>query len=284
MRKDVSDGVAVKTTLEHYHVDSIEHCNQDDGILNVQTPGVVETNVNMDRHHDDGVKSANLEEKIRQLQSENDSFIQREGNLEKKILNLQNEKDYWLQKEVSLEEKIEQLSDEKALLILKANSMKEMIGRLNEENLQLQAQPVSHSFGTLKASSLSPSSTTEMTKQVLQPEDLNAQIEAGHVLVEKLIAENARLVEKVNELSIELDHRSVRAAENVYKSSEMSTSVERMESFETIQMGDRTSNAANIADTGSSAITSIKIEEYPALYEADAPLIGAPFRLISFFC
>lgn len=142
----------------------------------------------------------------------------------------------------------------------------------------------------------------------------------------------------MNELYIELDQRSVRAAEsstagfdpavmpgiastaeNVYESSEkISATGERMESFETIQMGDRISSTNN-ADTAISSITTIQIEEYPASNEAggseeivqvplddsevlenespiialeaeenvtlplsDAPLIGAPFRLFSF--
>ncbi|XP_042476396.1 centrosome-associated protein CEP250 [Macadamia integrifolia] len=384
--EDVSDGVGATTSLEHNHVDSIEqnHCNQVSGTVNVQMPGVVETNVSLDRHNDDGVKIASLDEKIRQLQSENDSiiqrkagldeeirqlqsendsFIQREAGLEKKIINLQNEKDSWLQKEVSLEEKIKQLLDEKDSCILKANSMNEMIGRLNEESMRLQTQvkeleeyrvslvqEKQHLVETISSlqlqlqnlereTSFSASSTIDMTKHVSEREDLNAQIEAGRVLADKLIAENTQLVEKVNELYIELDRQSVRAAhsstggfdpavmlgtattaENVSESSEkMSASGERMESFETIQMGDRISTTNN-ADTGISAITTIQIDEYPASYEAgggseeivqvplddsevqeneipvaaleaeenvtlplsDAPLIGAPFRLFSF--
>ncbi|XP_043699126.1 uncharacterized protein LOC122649927 isoform X2 [Telopea speciosissima] len=348
--EDVSDGVGATTSLEHNNVGSIEqnHCNLVSGNVDIQTPGVVETN-------------ASLDEKIRQLQSENDSFIQREAGLEKKIINLQNEKDSWLQKEVSLEEKIEQLSDEKAAWTLKANSMKGMFDRLNEETTRLQAQvkeleesraslvhEKQHLMETVSSlqsqlqhlereTSFSASSNIDMTKHVSEHEDLNAQIEAGHVLVEKLIAENAQLVEKVNELYIELDRQSIRAAhsstagfdpavmtgtaisaEKVSEFSEkMSASGENMESFETIQMGDRISSTNN-PDTGISAITSIQIEEYPASFEAggseeivqvplddsevqenespaalaseenvtlplsDAPLIGAPFRLFSF--
>ncbi|KAJ4972153.1 hypothetical protein NE237_005252 [Protea cynaroides] len=404
--KDALGGAGGTSSLERNHVDSIEqnHCNHVSGSVDVQAPGVMETVVSLERQHDDGEKSASLEEKIRDLQSEKDLFIQREAGLEKQIINLQNEKDSWLKKEETLEDKIKQLSDEKASCILKGasfedrikhledekeswvlkeasfedrikhledekeswvlkeNSMEEMIGRLDEENTELQAKVrnLEESKGSLveekqhlmetisslqsqlqhleREASFSASSTTEISKHVSQHDDFNAQIEAGRILVEKLMAENAQLVEKVNELYIELDQRSVMVAhsstaefnpaimsgnattaENMSESGvEMSASSERRESWESIQAGDRTSSTDN-ADKGISAITTIQIEESPVSFEVGeseeivqvplddnevpdnelpaaleiqenvsvplsaAPLIGAPFRLVSFF-
>lgn len=194
------------------------------------------------------LKESSLEEKIKHLQNEKDSLIQKEASLVEKIQHLQCENDSWRKKEVSLEEIITQLRGERdswtlneANLedkikhlesgndsrILKENSAVETVARLNEVNTGLQAQVkeleesrnsllkenrrlVEHrSHLELRILHLeadgAASSAVEMKKHANNEEDPSSLVEAARALVEKLVVENAELVEKVNELFVELD-------------------------------------------------------------------------------
>ncbi|XP_077232802.1 mitochondrial ATP synthase D chain-related protein isoform X2 [Tasmannia lanceolata] len=183
-------------------------------------------------------KEASLEDKIKCLQNERGSCIQREAYLEKKIGQLQSEIDSWIQKEASSEEKIKQLQSEQNTWNLKENSAKETIARLNELNIQLQTQVdelensksglleenqrLRESISLLelrvphreREGSPSGSSAGNMPKHGSNCEDSNNLIEAARALVEKLVVENAELVEKVNELCIELDRHNETAPQS----------------------------------------------------------------------
>eukprot|EP00261_Vitis_vinifera_P036043 XP_019077286.1 PREDICTED: flagellar attachment zone protein 1 isoform X2 [Vitis vinifera] len=179
-------------------------------------------------------REATLEERIKQLQDENDLHMQKEAGLEMRIVQLQTEKHSWIQKEATLEGKIQQLLDENSTLSVKWNSSREIISSLNDENRKLQGQVMEleefrinilqeNQLLKEKVSSLqlqikeleesvsSAHASTEITKHASKHVDLNPQTEAATVLIEKLTSENADLVEKVNELYIELDQLRVAA-------------------------------------------------------------------------
>ncbi|XP_058110731.1 uncharacterized protein LOC131253653 isoform X5 [Magnolia sinica] len=305
-----------------------------------------------------------LEEDINQVMLDKHSWILKEASLEEKIRLLQVEKDSCMQKEVNLEEKIRQLQDERDSWLQMENSNKEMIARLNKVNIGLQAQVKeleesrnsllqenqqlveSASFLEARIQYLErdvsfPASTAETTKQDPKDEDASSLVEAASAMVEKLVAENAELVEKVNELYIELDRRggtvdrsSTTAGFNpaqltsettfapdslLQYSEKMPASIGRVESPASVQTVDGSivvDNAELESTAGTSTwkeglleppeiseiseIVQIPLEENEihevevespraaevgddaAVPLTDAPLIGAPFRLISF--
>ncbi|OVA13690.1 hypothetical protein BVC80_1767g10 [Macleaya cordata] len=369
---------------------------------NIQTSGVLESDVKLDRHQNNGVenkcleeeikqvqldkhswilKEASLEEKIRELLIEMDSCMQREASLiekieqlqiekanciqmedglEKKIMQLQNEKDSWLQKEAALEDKLKLLESDKESWALKENSAKEMLTRLDVDKMGLQTKVkeleesknhllqenqrlietvsvLQSQIQNLAKDTSSSSATSTAETHVSQDRDANAQMEAANALVEKLVRENAELVEKVNELYIELDKRSVTAGHSSNLTQDLAVVIpetatvtdyvseitEQLPESNEI-LGSSLSNenedkkmAVDHADMESIAVNEGQTKESPGLYEVgeieeivqvplddneirevesqatetdekvgvpltDAPLIGAPFRLISF--
>ncbi|KAJ7961055.1 binder of USO1 and GRH1 protein 1 isoform X14 [Quillaja saponaria] len=184
-------------------------------------------------------RKATLEEIINQLRVENELQIQKQAGLEMKIVQLLNEKDSLLQKEARLEEKVNQLVNENDVLSSKGDSTKETISNLhgNISRLQVQVVELEEARDSLlqenrqlvenvsvlqstiqnleKSSSSSCSPDPFMKDHYSENEDLKSQIEAASALVEKLITENAELVEKVNELYVELDGRSATAGISV---------------------------------------------------------------------
>eukprot|EP00261_Vitis_vinifera_P009509 XP_002279159.3 PREDICTED: flagellar attachment zone protein 1 isoform X1 [Vitis vinifera] len=179
-------------------------------------------------------KEAGLEMRIVQLQTEKHSWIQKEATLEGKIQQLLDENSTLSVKWASLEEKVEHQERERNSWVLKENSSREIISSLNDENRKLQGQVMEleefrinilqeNQLLKEKVSSLqlqikeleesvsSAHASTEITKHASKHVDLNPQTEAATVLIEKLTSENADLVEKVNELYIELDQLRVAA-------------------------------------------------------------------------
>ncbi|XP_021621651.1 nucleoporin nup211 isoform X2 [Manihot esculenta] len=278
-------------------------------------------------------KEAGLEKKIIQLQSEKESSIQKEAGLEKRIVELQSEKELSLQKEAHLEEQLQHLLDEKTALGLKGNTTKETIARMNVDitRLRMQVVELEESRNILLKENqqlmdnisglrlqlqnvegnISSSNTSAELKKRDECEVLNSQIEAACTLVDKLITENAELVEKVNELYIKIDQQSRAAglssatgsdlvveskvADSILESSDnMSALGHKVESLE-IEPAAGDGNDAEV-DSGEivqiplddnelrdlelQAVEGDKMEEAVPL--TDAPLVGAPFRLISF--
>ncbi|KAA8517627.1 hypothetical protein F0562_015101 [Nyssa sinensis] len=177
-------------------------------------------------------KEAGLEMKILELQNEKDSWLQKEGGFEEKINQLIHETATLSLKGVSLEEKIKQLERERESWFQKENSIKETVASLNGANTRLQAQVMEleesrnnlfeenqrliESISVLQSqkrdferNTASAHLSSVSTMHVSEHEELNSQIEAAHALVGKLITENAELVEKVNELYVELNGQVV---------------------------------------------------------------------------
>ncbi|KAJ7961057.1 binder of USO1 and GRH1 protein 1 isoform X14 [Quillaja saponaria] len=204
-----------------------------------ETVDMPSTNIDSNGHRPNDTESATLEEIINQLRVENELQIQKQAGLEMKIVQLLNEKDSLLQKEARLEEKVNQLVNENDVLSSKGDSTKETISNLhgNISRLQVQVVELEEARDSLlqenrqlvenvsvlqstiqnleKSSSSSCSPDPFMKDHYSENEDLKSQIEAASALVEKLITENAELVEKVNELYVELDGRSATAGISV---------------------------------------------------------------------
>ncbi|GMY25733.1 golgin subfamily A member 2 isoform X2 [Fagus crenata] len=298
-------------------------------------------------------KEAGQEMIILQLQNEKDSLLKKEAGLEEKISQLLDEKANLSSKGASLEEKVKHLEIENEFWISNENSTKETIANLNGDVAKLQAQVMEleefrnnllqenqrlmeitsglqSQIQNLERSISSTSSSDELKKRASEIEDLNSQMEAACALIEKLITENAELVEKVNELYVELDRQSptaglpsatgsdqmVETAETASVANPLSESNEnlsvtgkKLESVEIVPIQVETIGADDVDVEQDSVIPNALISEEPGeivqisldeneirdfgmqagnddektpVQFSDAPLIGAPFRLISF--
>ncbi|XAR68696.1 hypothetical protein NMG60_11000035 [Bertholletia excelsa] len=179
-------------------------------------------------------KAASLEMKLVHFHGEKEFWLQKQADFEKKIDQLTDKTGTLSLQRVSLEEKIKQLEIERDSWVQKENSMKETIASLNNDNTRLQAQVIelgesrnrilqenqhlTESISDLQSQiqnlqnvASSPKLST-MTGQTCGDMEINAQMEVACQLVEKLVVENAELVEKVNELYVELDKRETQAA------------------------------------------------------------------------
>eukprot|EP00258_Populus_trichocarpa_P042463 XP_024458482.1 uncharacterized protein PFB0145c isoform X6 [Populus trichocarpa] len=282
-------------------------------------------------------KEADLEKRIVQLQSEKDFWLQKEAGFGEKLNHLQDEKAALVLKAASIGEKIRLLESDKDSWTISENTTKETIARMNIDVTRLRMQVVEledsrnslvkenqqlkESISDLKLqlqnidTSVSFANTSELGKLGAEKEELNSQIEAACALVDKLITENADLVEKVNELYIKLDHQGTAASFSsatgrgvIVRNSELANG--------THPMADSNANLTALghkleslevepavvvqysSEAGSGEIVQIPLDdnEVPDLemqaaetdYKSgavpltDAPLIGAPFRLISF--
>ncbi|XP_034912292.1 uncharacterized protein [Populus alba] len=311
---------------------------QDENDSHIQKEASLEETMNQLRSVNNSFvkKEATFEDTIKQLKTENDSHMQKEAGLEMKIMQLQREKDFWLQKEAGLEEKLNHLLDEKAALGLKVNTTKEIVGRMNIDITSLRMQVVELEYSRnslvkenqqLKESvsdlklqlqnvetqqSISSANTSELGKNDAEKEDLNSQIEAACALVDKLITENAELVEKVNELYIKLDQQKTAATASLSSSAGSDVILRSSELANgTPPMSESSESALDLksesldADPPAAALpqssepdaeeivqiplddnevpdVEMQAEDKSGVPLTDAPLIGAPFRLISF--
>ncbi|KAF5471423.1 hypothetical protein F2P56_008217 [Juglans regia] len=297
-------------------------------------------------------KEATLEETVKQLQQKNHYYVQKEASLEETVKLLQNEHESHIKKEATLEETVNRLQHECHSYIQKENSTKETLANLHGDAAKLQAQVVEleefrsnllqenqrlmdnisglqSQIQNLERSTSSTSSSVDLKMHGSEHEDLNSQMEAALALVEKLMTENAELVEKVNELYVELDQRittdglpsatgSIQMFETTETASvdpisesneDLSLAGKKLESVKIVPMKIENIGSDNV-DVEHAAVIPISLEseetgeivqismddneirdkelqaanndEKTAVPLSDAPLVGAPFRLISF--
>lgn len=243
----VFSAVGEPASLSHNHVNGTEQNEQKlvSEAADVQDEGVQKPEVNLAN----GTDGATLEGKTKQLQKELDAHIHREADLETKVLLLQTEKSSWLQKEasyekrinqlveeaatssserVTIEEKLAQLEQEKVSWVKMDNTIKETIASLNDDNTRLRAQVLELEASRRDLVHQNQQLTENISGLQTQVQNLeianahlstgstmrafeNEQLEAARALVEKLLSENVQLVQKVNELYVELDGRGVTA-------------------------------------------------------------------------
>ncbi|TXG57498.1 hypothetical protein EZV62_015327 [Acer yangbiense] len=266
-------------------------------------------------------KEAGLEMNILKLQSEKDLWLQKEARLDVKISQLLDESAVLNLKGSISKETIARLNNDMTQLQMQVTELEEYRNNLLQENQQLaeHASRLQLQLQNLERSVSSAHSDDQ--KHASEHEDLNAQIEAASTLVSKLITENAELVEKVNELFVKLHQQNVadrlsstagsdpmvriiHAAEPLSDTSEnMSILTHELESPEVIEVKEErfgviNGHAVPAASTDSiGEIVQIPLDDYEvqdvesqvveseekdAVSLTDAPLIGAPFRLVSF--
>lgn len=350
MNESVSAGVGELTSENNNHVNVTKpnHQNLNSENTDVQNKGSQQAVVDSDRQPINGAETASLEQKIKELQEQLNTHLQREADLERdvsqsqkernlwhhkeadletRILQLQTEKDSWLQKEAGYEELVEEASTLRST----EKSAAETIASLNKDKSRLQAQvieleasrnDISHQNQQLKEhvfhlqskiqdleSSVAARLSSERTMHVTENDDMKSQLESAQALVEKLVFENEKLVEKVNNLNAELDEKTgttqsseedllVRNSEESGTDPMPSSSAEKPDDMGSGLKSDKVmeSEVIRIKSKIVNPISSGEIVQIP-LDEKDptsksaaasevglteAPLIGAPFRLISF--
>lgn len=293
-------------------------------------------------------KQASLETSIAELQSEKDIWLKKQASLEEKISHLVEERTALDLKTTSLEAKVEHLNKEKENWVQIEDTSKQAISSLNRDIAKLRMQVVEleesrnqllevnqQLMGTvsglkLQVEKLEKNDASDQPLDELKKhdasgqEDANSQVEAACGLIDKLIAENAELVEKVNELCIKLNQQTSEVGISTAVGSDLVTSAESSHlaypknapyehttlmdpKFSTLveerigQDNIDLESTVVISDSGpdvSGEIVQIPLDdndvrdlesqtlltnENAAVPLMDAPLIGAPFRLISFF-
>ncbi|XP_033143673.1 chromosome partition protein Smc isoform X22 [Brassica rapa] len=260
-----------------------------------------------------------LEERHVQYKTKNDVLVHEMSSTEVKMRELLDERSTFSQKEASLEKKLQQLQhDEESSTAAAEKSSIEMISSLNNEigTLRAQVMKLEESRSNLQEQNNSLVETVSSLQvqrenhdnnvKGASEEELNSQIEAACTLVEKLITENAELVEKVNELCIQLN-QSQRAFASPPES--LAIEVQKSDALEEIPIHDEMIRIDDSGDIETALLErnlseetvpvsvnpngEIDVESQVAVAgEAeevsggvplvDAPLIGAPFRLVSF--
>ncbi|CAN8287260.1 unnamed protein product [Cochlearia groenlandica] len=258
-----------------------------------------------------------LEERLVQYKTKNDVLVHEMSSTEVNMRQMLEERSTFTEKEASLENKVRQLQHDEESAAAVENSSREMISTLNNEISRLQVQVIQ--LEEYRSTLLEQNQSLEETVSNLQVQhrnnesntkgvsasekELNSQIDAAFALIEKLITENAELVEKVNELCIKLNqsHHEGLAIE-----------VQKSESLEEIPIHDeliRIDNSSRDIDTALTDLSKDETEEtVPVSLNpngeidvesqvvvvargddlshdialVDSPLIGAPFRLVSF--
>ncbi|CAH2058807.1 unnamed protein product [Thlaspi arvense] len=262
-----------------------------------------------------------LEERLVQYKTKNDVLVHELSSTEVKMRQLLDERSTFSQKEASLEDKVRQLQHDEESSVAVEKSSREMISSLNNEiaslrakvteleesrsNILEQNQSLVETVSNLQAQHKTHESNPKGDSEA----ELNSQIEAACTLVEKLITENAELVEKVNELCIKLNQ-----SQHAFASSPESIAIEvqKSESLEEIPIhdeliridnsrdmetamveknlsGDETEETVPVSmnpngeiDVESQVVVAGEEEASVGVPLVDAPLIGAPFRLVSF--
>uniref|UniRef100_A0A3N7GDT2 Uncharacterized protein n=1 Tax=Populus trichocarpa TaxID=3694 RepID=A0A3N7GDT2_POPTR len=250
-------------------------------------------------------KEADLEKRIVQLQSEKDFWLQKEAGFGEKLNHLQDEKAALVLKAASIGEKIRLLESDKDSWTISENTTKETIARMNIDVTRLRMQVVE-----LEDSRNSLVKENQQLKESIS--DLKLQLQNIDTSVSFA---NTSELGKVNELYIKLDHQGTAASFSsatgrgvIVRNSELANG--------THPMADSNANLTALghkleslevepavvvqysSEAGSGEIVQIPLDdnEVPDLemqaaetdYKSgavpltDAPLIGAPFRLISF--
>ncbi|KAD3338137.1 hypothetical protein E3N88_33658 [Mikania micrantha] len=337
------------------NVTNQNHQNLNSDSSDVSKRGLQQTVVDSDRESVSGAETSrlveaeksywlnretSLEQKIKALQEQLDMHIQREADLERIISQSQKERSVWHHKETELEAIISELQTEKDSWVQKESSAAETIASLNKDNAKLRAQVIeletsinniSHQNQQLlehvsdqqsKIQDLEISVATCLssvkTNHVAEHEDMNLQLESAQALVAKLISEKEKLVEKVNILETERDHKTAttqpsspiktydpivqnpKAADmdetSTTETDQTPSSAEELDTISNVSgskdgmPSDKLVNQISRASMESGDIVQISLNENEATTGdkfdpvplTDAPLIGAPFRLISF--
>ncbi|KAK4253415.1 hypothetical protein QN277_010727 [Acacia crassicarpa] len=325
---------------------------KEENVMLIQKEAMLEESMNRLRTENDllAKEQDTLKMRIAQLQSENNSMLQIKVGLEDKTNQLLNENSDLNLKVESLVERINHLERDISFSFDSEQSTKETVSYLNDDisRLKLQVAELEECRNILllenqqlkenlsglqtKIWNLEKSGSSLMNASAKdyasENQDLKSQIEAAQMLVEKLVAENAELVEKVNELYVERDQPrgavelsgasgtdgldesakpntvaiAVPESEGNMSDRELDSSGEAAVegNSDTVNVGHvgGVISSSSLASEDPGEIVQIPLDDNdvrsPELQSAqnvepddelpltDAPLIGAPFRLISF--
>ncbi|XP_075088508.1 uncharacterized protein LOC107823420 [Nicotiana tabacum] len=154
-------------------------------------------------------KEVHLEERISQLVDEVENLNSMRVSLEGKVKEIEKKRENWFQKEKSFREIISSLSGDNALLEAQVKEFEGLRTTIVQENqvLKENVQILQTQVYNLEKSAAIPYSPTGSKMNTLENGDLNSELVATRALVDKLVSENAELVEKLNKLNVELDQR-----------------------------------------------------------------------------
>ncbi|XP_031247468.1 protein hook homolog isoform X3 [Pistacia vera] len=263
-----------------------------------------------------------LEQTIKQLRNEKNLHMQKEGSLEMSIVNLQSEKSIWLQKEADFEGKIRQLADENAALNFKGASLEEKIELLQrDKDSWIQMKNISKDTITSLNDDITQlkmqTSEEDFNTQIEAACRLVDKLISENVeLVEKVNDLSVKLDRQTQQAGLSSGIGSDPSAKTIINAEPISESSVNMpmlshnlESPEIVEVKDGRNTVNNVhaeplafvpnpseADD-SGEIVQIplddnevqdlesqagEMDEKTAVPLSDAPLVGAPFRLISF--
>ncbi|KAM2468456.1 hypothetical protein FF1_010126 [Malus domestica] len=154
-------------------------------------------------------KEVGLEDKIGRLVDEKGTLHLEKTSLQEKFKHLEGDRETWTLKEDLFKGTLTTLNDNIARLQPQVSELEQSRYNLVQENQQLMENISSLQLQIKNLESVYSTPASDELAKASEPEELNSQVEAACSLVEKLVAENAELVEKVNELYGELDRRSL---------------------------------------------------------------------------
>ncbi|KAI3666805.1 hypothetical protein L6452_41842 [Arctium lappa] len=265
-------------------------------------------------------READLETGNLQLQTEKESWLQKEAGYEGKLNQLVEEASTLHSTEKSAAETIASLNKDNARLQAQVIELEASRNDISHQNQQLK-EHVFHLQSKIQdlESSAAARLSSERIMNVTENDVMKSQLESAQALVEKLVSENEMLVQKVNNLNAELDLKTgttqsslpIKPEEDlVIRNSEAadesgtdpmsSSSAEKPDDMggsesdyvlesEAIRLTSKSVNS-DLNPIPSGEIVQIPLDEKDPTSTAaasevgltEAPLIGAPFRLISF--
>ncbi|EPS72147.1 hypothetical protein M569_02612 [Genlisea aurea] len=230
-------------------------------------------------------REAGFQEKIKQLHSEKDTLEQREVSQKQIIQQLRDEKYESVQNEASLRGIITQLNKEKDELMQKQKSAKESIMSLHDENTRLQNQVIE----------------LEKSRDSLREENQHLMGIISSLELLKGSADNQIPSEKITDVNQHIDIEAAKPVEQKPPIPENPEMVMMMglsgssQSLEDVMLEDERDGGGGILHSEIEEIggnhSTLASKESSSRQDddddmtvplSDAPLIGAPFRLISF--
>ncbi|XP_057849300.2 uncharacterized protein LOC131060178 isoform X2 [Cryptomeria japonica] len=174
-------------------------------------------------------KEASIEEEVKQLKEEKYSWLQKENCKDEDIERLKDEKSLLLQKEVTTDSELKKLRYENVCLKKEVEQLRESLENLSQDHRQLSTKLIAVQTGfqqlemearvrarveqdvSVATKGVSKrwlvwgSSKDPVAEAVVIAEESCMQKEAAAAIVEKLVCENAELMEKVNQLHTTID-------------------------------------------------------------------------------
>ncbi|XP_010938044.1 uncharacterized protein [Elaeis guineensis] len=219
--EDANINAAEVTMQELNHISATEqnHNVHSSGNADVQSVGVSESDIELEKHKIYEEKCVKLQEEIRQLEDEKNSGLQTQVTLEEKIKALQNEVDSCSQKEVNLEEKIKVLQNEVDSCSQKEASLEAKLNDLqigNDSIIQKEVildDRVKDIEGIKDIWVLRETSIREMIAR-LQEANIGLQMQVKELEESRsnILQENQRLVESISELELRIQRLETEAS------------------------------------------------------------------------